>query len=94
MGDKLMITNDSLLWSKEEYQAVVDYKGNYYNAINVLMSEDVTTREIKGTEKSKILPQSKEEFEKILEKTILVYSAIKKSYAINESHVFGICIKK
>lgn len=84
-----MMKNNSLLWSKEEYQAVVDYKGDYYNAINVLMSEDVTMREITGTEKSKNLVQSKEEFEKILEKAILVYSAIKKSYTINSNQQYS-----
>ena len=28
-----MITNDNLLWNIDEYQSVVDYKGNSYSAI-------------------------------------------------------------
>lgn len=30
--------NDNLLWTADEYEAVVDYKANSYNKINVLLS--------------------------------------------------------
>lgn len=75
--------NNSLLWTTDEYQAVVDYKKNYYSAINVLLSNNITIREIKGNDKSKNLPHTAEEFRKAIEKVILVYSAIRKNYALN-----------
>lgn len=78
-----MITNDNLLWDKDEYQAIVDYKGNAFSSINVLISDNITIREMKSNEKSKILPQTAEEFKESLKKAILVYSAIKKNYSIN-----------
>ena len=55
-----MITNDNLLWNIDEYQAAVDYKGEGYNFINVLLSDDVTIRERKG--KLKYFPKTQEEF--------------------------------
>ena len=82
-----MITNDNLLWNIDEYQSVVDYKGNSYSAINVLLSDNVTMREKDG--KMKILPKTKEEFEKILRTTIYVYSAIRKAYVLNGSKPYS-----
>lgn len=73
--------NDSFLWTSEEYQAVVDYKGNSYSAINVLLSDNVTEREKNG--KEKILPKTPEEFKKILKTAIGLYSAIRKDYMLN-----------
>lgn len=75
--------NDSLLWTTDEYQAVVDYKANYYSAINVLLSNNITMREIKGNDKSKKLPHTAEEFRKAIEKAVLLYSAIRKNYDLN-----------
>lgn len=40
--------NDNLLWTTDEYEAVVDYKANSYNKINVLLSGEVTKRETEG----------------------------------------------
>lgn len=40
--------NDNLLWTADEYEAVVDYKANSYNKINVLLSSEVTKRETDG----------------------------------------------
>ncbi len=79
--------NDKLLWTMDEYQAVVDYKGNSYSAINVLLSDSVTMREKNG--KMKNLPETKEEFKKILETTIYLYSAIRKVYVLNGSKPYG-----
>lgn len=73
--------NDNFLWTSDEYQAVVDYKGNSYSAINVLLSDNVTEREKNG--KLKILPKTPEEFKKILKTAIGLYSAIRKDYILN-----------
>lgn len=78
-----MITKDKYLWNEKEYQAVIDYKGNLYSAINVFLSNNVTMRELRLSEKSEMLPRSVEEFEKVLETAICVYSSIKKNYIIN-----------
>jgi len=87
LNRRIKMFNDRLLWTKAEYQAVVDYKGNYYSAINVLLSDNVTMREIKGNDKK--LSQTTEEFRKIIEKAILVYSAIRKNYALNGRKEYG-----
>lgn len=76
-----MITNDNLLWNIDEYQAAVDYKGEGYNFINVLLSDDVTIRERKG--KLKYFPKTQEEFKTSLKRIVDLYSAIKKNYILN-----------
>ena len=78
-----MIINDNLLWTTDEYEAVVDYKANSYNKINVLLSSEVTKRETEGKFPEKQIPQTKEELRETIEKIALIYSAIKKHYVLN-----------
>ena len=75
--------NDNLLWTTDEYEAVVDYKANSYNKINVLLSGEVTKRETEGKFPKKQIPQTQEELREIIEKIALVYSAIRKHYVLN-----------
>lgn len=75
--------NDNLLWTTDEYEAVVDYKANSYNKINVLLSGEVTKRETEGKFQKKQIPQTQEELREIIEKIALVYSAIRKHYVLN-----------
>ena len=77
--------NDNLLWTTDEYKAVVGYKGNDYSKINVILSSEVTKRETEGKSPKQQIPQNKEELREILEKITLVYSAIKKHYILNGS---------
>ena len=60
--------NDNLLWTADEYEAVVDYKANSYNKINVLLSSEVTKRETDGKFPKKQIPQTKEELRENIEK--------------------------
>lgn len=78
-----MNINDKLLWTTEEYEAVVDYKSNGYNKINVILSSEVTKRETEGKFLEKQIPQTKEELRTIIEEITLVYSAIRKYYVLN-----------
>ena len=73
--------DDNFLWMMDEYQAVVDYKGNWYSAINLLLSDNITVREKKG--ENNFLSKTAEEFKKILKTTIDLYSAIRKDYILN-----------
>ena len=75
--------NDNLLWTADEYEAVVDYKANGYNRINVLLSSEVTKRETEGKFPKKQIPQTKEELRENIEKIVLVYTAIRKHYVLN-----------
>lgn len=75
--------NDNLLWTTEEYEAVVDYKANSYNKINVLLSSEVTKRETEGKIPLKQIPQTREELRETIEKIVLVYTAIRKHYVLN-----------
>lgn len=75
--------NYNLLWTTDEYEAVVDYKANSYNKINVLLSSEVTKRETEGKFPKKQIPQTKEELRETIEKIVLVYTAIKKHYILN-----------
>ena len=75
--------NYNLLWTTDEYEAVVDYKANSYNKINVLLSGEVTKRETEGKFPKKQIPQTQEELREIIEKIALVYSAIRKHYVLN-----------
>lgn len=75
--------NYNLLWTTDEYEAVVDYKANSYNKINVLLSSEVTKRETEGKFPKKQIPQTKEELRETIEKITLVYSAIRKHYVLN-----------
>ena len=78
-----MIFNKNLLWTTDEYEAVVDYKANGYNKINVLLSNEVTKRETEGRFPKKQIPQTKEELRETIEKIALIYSAIRKHYVLN-----------
>lgn len=75
--------NDNLLWTVDEYEAVVDYKANSYSKMNVLLSSEVTKRETEGKILKKQIIQTKEELRKTIEKIALVYSAIRKNYVLN-----------
>lgn len=75
--------NENLLWSMDEYKAVVDYKGNSYSKINILLSEEVTKRESEGKSTKMQTLQTEEEFRESIEKIIKIYSAIKKHYVLN-----------
>ena len=81
------MTNDNLLWTLDEYQAVIDYKWNYFNAINVLLSSNLTRREIRGLNRK--LPQTPEKFKIAIEKAISLYSAIIKNYTLNGRKEYG-----
>ena len=41
------MVNSELIWSKEEYDSVYEYKGNSYALMNVLLNRNVTKREIR-----------------------------------------------
>ena len=84
-----MITKDNLLWDKDEYEAGVNYKGNGFSSINVLLSDNITIREIQLSGKSRNMPKTKEEFKETLENAILLYSAIKKNHNINGSNKYS-----
>ena len=75
--------NDNLLWTVDEYEAVVAYKANSYSKMNVLLSSEVTKRETEGKIPKKQIIQTKEELRKTIEKIALVYSAIRKNYVLN-----------
>lgn len=75
--------NDNLLWTADEYEAVVDYKANGYSKINVLLSSEVTKRETEGRFPKKQILQTKEELCENIEKIVLVYTAIRKQYVLN-----------
>lgn len=75
--------NDNLLWTVDEYEAVVAYKANSYSKVNVLLSSEVTKRETEGKIPKKQIIQTKEELRKTIEKIALVYSAIRKNYVLN-----------
>lgn len=79
-----MINNDGLLLNMDEYQAVLDYKGNYYNTINVLLSDNITMRE-QSEDLRKLLPKTENDFRSIIGTIINLYSAIKKNYILNDN---------
>lgn len=51
--------NDNLLWTVDEYEAVVAYKANSYSKMNVLLSSEVTKRETEGKIPKKQIIQTK-----------------------------------
>ena len=59
--------NYDLLWSIEEYQALLDYKWNSFKYINMFLNENITNRErnFKPNAK-KAYPQSSEDFKKAI----------------------------
>lgn len=77
-----MINND-LLWSMDEYEAVVDYIGDGYDRINVLLSRNLTRRETIDEMIRYNIPQTQDEFLENIEKIVLIYSAIRKNYVLN-----------
>lgn len=81
--------NFELLWSMDEYQALLDYKWNSFHFINMFLSEDITNRERKFNGKEKNYPQTPEEFKKSIETAIQLYKAIKKNYVLNGSKEYS-----
>ena len=82
------VPKDKLIMNDEEINAIEQYTGEYYNAINVLLSPSLTTREKVGSyEKTNIddLLSTPEEFKKCINSTLLLYSVIKKNYFLNAS---------
>lgn len=73
----------NLLWTQDEYEAVVGYIQEKYNIINILLSREVTTREIKDSDIEYIIPTTKEELFETLDEICGIYSAIIKNYIIN-----------
>ena len=78
--------NYDLLWSIEEYQALLDYKWNSFKYINMFLNENITNRErnFKPNAK-KAYPQSSEDFKKTIATIIVLYKAIQKNYILNDS---------
>ena len=78
--------NYDLLWSIEEYQALLDYKWNSFKYINMFLNENITNRErnFKPNAK-KAYPQSSEDFKKAIATIIVLYKAIQKNYILNDS---------
>ena len=77
--------NYDLLWSIEEYQALLDYKWNSFKYINMFLNENITNRErnFKPNAK-KAYPQSSEDFKKAIATIIVLYKAIQKNYILNQ----------
>ncbi len=67
-----------LLWTPEEYKAIIDYKGDGYKIMNGILSSEVTKRETQG-----VIPKTSQDFRRDVESIILVYSAIKKHYNLH-----------
>lgn len=82
--------NYDLLWSMDEYQALLDYKWNSFKYINMFLNEDITNRERRFSPKAtKSYPQTPEEFKKAIETIIQLYGTIKKNYVLNGSKEYS-----
>lgn len=81
--------NNEFILTDEEYKALLDYKRNFYKIMNTFLNSRLTNRELKVKEpvyNNRYFPKTPEEFEKVLEKIVAVYSGIKKSYLLNKKN--------
>lgn len=78
----------NLLWSKEEYQSLLDYKWNSFKYINMFLNPNITNRERKFNPNTKNYPKTSEEFKKAIETIIKLYEAIEKNYILNDSKLY------
>ena len=77
------MVNSELIWSKEEYDSVDEYKGNSYALMNVLLNRNVTKREIRGKYIHKQIIQDPKVLRKSINRILNIYSAIMKNYLLN-----------
>ena len=77
------MVNSELIWSKEEYDSVDEYKGNSYALMNVLLNRNVTKREIRGKYIHKQIIQDSKVLRKSINRILNIYSAIMKNYLLN-----------
>ena len=77
------MVNSELIWSKEEYDSVDEYKGNSYALMNVLLNRNVTKREIRGKYIHKQIIQDAKVLRKSINRILNIYSAIMKNYLLN-----------
>lgn len=77
------MVNSELIWSKEEYDSVYEYKGNSYALMNVLLNRNVTKREIRGKYIHKQIIQDSKVLRKSINRILNIYSAIMKNYLLN-----------
>ena len=77
------MVNSELIWSKEEYDSVYEYKGNSYSLMNVLLNRNVTKREIRGKYIHKQIIQDSKVLRKSINRILNIYSAIMKNYLLN-----------
>ena len=77
------MVNSELIWSKEEYDSVDEYKGNSYGLMNVLLNRNVTKREIRGKYIHKQIIQDSKVLRKSINRILNIYSAIMKNYLLN-----------
>jgi len=79
------MVNSELIWSKEEYDSVYEYKGNSYALMNVLLNRNVTKREMRGKYIHKQIIQDSKVLRKIINRILNIYSAVMKNYLLNGS---------
>lgn len=77
------MVNSELIWSKEEYDSVYEYKGNSYALMNVLLNRNVTKREMRGKYIHKQIIQDAKVLRKSINRILNIYSAIMKNYLLN-----------
>ena len=77
------MVNSELIWSKEEYDSIYEYKGNSYALMNVLLNRNVTKREIRGKYIHKQIIQDSKVLRKSINRILNIYSAIMKNYLLN-----------
>ena len=77
------MVNSELIWTKEEYDSVNEYKGNSYGLMNVLLNRNVTKREIRGKYIHKQIIQDSKVLRKSINRILNIYSAIMKNYLLN-----------
>ena len=77
------MVNSELIWSKEEYDSVYEYKGNSYGLMNVLLNRNVTKREMRGKYIHKQIIQDAKVLRKSINRILNIYSAIMKNYLLN-----------
>ena len=73
------MVNSELIWTKEEYDSVNEYKGNSYGLMNVLLNRNVTKREIRGKYIHKQIIQDSKVLRKSINRILNIYSAIMKN---------------
>ena len=81
--------NYDLLWTRDEYLSLLDYKRNSLEYIDVFLNEGITDYERRFDLDETSFPKTSEDFKKSLETIETIYKAIKKNEVltgINSSH--------